>query len=188
MTTYLFPVGFPLGLTYEPGGDVTTANAAVRIGDDFRDMSPGEYRIWLTAFTVQNRAQLEASSAEQGITDAPVVIDALLGLGLLTTLDTEAPDLPTRLAALRLVSLGIGLGNNAEQPGDWYIGGQDLQPRARVNFDVYTVWALSHRRTIQAACAEITEDGDDPLAVARNIVDNLPVLLGAFCAYLEPAA
>lgn len=188
MTTYLFPVGFPLGLTYEPGGDASTATATVRVGDDFRELSAGEYQIWLTAFSNNTREHLESASEQQGITDGPVVIDALLGLGLLTTLDTEAPDLAGRLTALRLVTLGVGLGNNPEQPGEWYVGGPDLQPRARVNFDVYTVWALSHRHSIQASCAEIAEPGTDAADIARNVVDNLPVLLGAACAYLDSVA
>ncbi|WP_163511240.1 hypothetical protein [Fodinicola acaciae] len=190
MTEYLFPVGFPLGQAFPLDSETSTTApvAGVRVADVFHELSPGEYLIWLSAFSRHTAASLVGVSRDRGIEDAPIVIDALLGLGLLTTVNNDDDLLPKKLASLRLVAIGIGLGNSRGSVGDWTIGDSDLNPRAVVNIDVYSVWCQSYRRTIWDACEQIAQDDrQGPLSVAQNLVDNLPVLLGAACAFLDQA-
>jgi hypothetical protein len=178
-------------MTFRPDGEgsTATATAGVRVADRFHELSPGEYLIWLSAFSHHSPAALIDTCRDRGIQDTPIVIEALLGLGMLTAINNDDIDLlPEKLASLRLVTIGIGLGNSPDNLGDWTIGGPDLNPRAVVNFDVYSAWALSYRSTSWDACEQIAKDGhQDPLPIAQNLVDNLPVLLSAACAYLDQA-
>jgi hypothetical protein len=189
MTEQLFPVGFPLGLVFEPDGDIGTASGGVRVADSFQDLSAREYRVWLLSFARDGRSALVDACRAEGIDDAPTIIEALLCAGLLVGIDSDdGVHLRAALEGLRLVTIGVGLGNSPDRPGYWAIGGTDMQPRAWLNFDGYCVWALSYRYTIWGACEKVVEDVDrSPSAVGREVVESLPALLGTASAYLDRA-
>ncbi|GAB3156295.1 hypothetical protein GCM10027290_53970 [Micromonospora sonneratiae] len=171
-------------MTFPPGGEAPVAN--VRVGDEFHQLSPGEYHIWLLATAHHSREALLQATRQAGYVDGDQVLEALLGLGMMIELDPEDAKLDAQLAQLRLVSIAIGIGNSAEHPEAFAIGGPDLQPRALVGLDLYTVWGMSYRASIWAVCQQIGALAEEePAAVARRVAAGIPVLVSNSCAYLD---
>lgn len=188
MTALLLPVGQPLGLVHPfDAGDGEPA-ASVRIGDDIQELSPGEYRIWLMAFGPTDDEDLVRRAEELGVTDAPDVVEAYLELGLFIHADPAGPmdALTAVLDEHRFTPGGVGIGNSPEEPGTFAVAGPDLEPRVRMNLDVYTLWATSNGASILRLCRDMTDDGARDLeAIVRNIAENLPGLIGTGSGFLD---
>ncbi|MQA78492.1 MAG: hypothetical protein GEV10_08435 [Streptosporangiales bacterium] len=188
MTDVLLPVGQPLGFVYPfAAGDGEPA-ASVRVGDDIQELSPGEYRIWLMAFGPTDDDDLVRRAEELGVTDSRDVIEAYLELGLFINVDPAGPmdTLATVLDEHRLTPGGVGMGNSPEEPGTFSVGGPELEPRVRMNLDVYTLWATSNGASILRLCRDMTSGGERDLeGIVRNIAENLPGLIGTGSGFLD---
>lgn len=188
MTALLLPVGQPLGLMYPFDADAGEPSASVRIGNDIQELSPGEYQIWLMAFGPTDDDDLVRRAADLGVTDAPDVVKAYLELGLFLHVDPDGPmdSLAAVLDEHRFTPGGVGMGNSAEEPGTFSVGGPELEPRVRMNLDVYTLWATSNGASVLRLCRDMAAGGDRDLeAIVRNIAENLPGLIGTGSGFLD---
>ncbi len=188
MNEILLPIGQPLGRTAQPEGEPMPATAAVRVAAEFHDLSPEQYRLWLTSFNHSDRGALEQAAQAIGTADAATTIGELTTLGVLVTFD-PAEDLTAFLSSYCVIPAGFGLGASTEKVGYFEIGGPDLQPRVRVEFDIFLVWAMAHTRSIWSTCRMLAGEKQlDPVLVARHVAVNLPLLTRSGCAFLDQIA
>jgi len=184
MSEYIFPVGFPVGLTFEPGGTSETAAATVRLGDEYYDMTTNEYLTWL-ACTVNNTPEsFKKAAKERGLKETSEIMDSMLHTGLLVYMNSDDENFFDTLRKLRLISLGVGAGNNPKTPEKFEIYDLDWKPRVSVNIFIYTLWSTSYRSSIWKTCQELS-DGEDGIEVAKSVLDNLPTLIRTSTAYLD---
>lgn len=185
MTEILLPVGQPLGVMGDPTAGPDGAVASVRIADEWVELTPAQYRLWLLAFQHADRAALGQAASSAGLTDVPAAVDGFLGRGLLVAFDPAA-DVRALLDGHCLLPAGFGLGSSASQPGYFEIAGPDLQPRVRVELDVYLAWGNAHRTSIWTSCETIADEQNLELpAVAAHVAMNLPALTSTGTAFLD---
>ncbi|WP_018350287.1 hypothetical protein [Longispora albida] len=192
-TVYLLPVGFPMGVLHGEGAPV----AVIRVGAGLAEVGLAEYEVWNLAAEHPAHDALVAAAYRAGVPDPAAVLGTLHGSGLLTVADPASAELPHVLSRLRLVALGIGLGNTPAEPETCLISGPDLEPRVSVSPGVYSVWATSYQADIWTACGWLATQPEPPetspagvlrLRLARAVVASLPVLLAGGVAYLDEAA
>ncbi|MGH3546521.1 MAG: hypothetical protein ACRDPW_11455 [Mycobacteriales bacterium] len=187
MSEILLPIGQPLGRSVASNSEPAAATAAVRIANDFHALTVQQYRLWLAGFNHSDRAQLEQAARGFGVSDTASTISELLELGALIAFDSEA-DLTEPLSSYSVIAMGFGLGASTEHEGYFEIGGSDLAPRVRVEFDIFLVWAMAHTRSIWSTCQIVAEQEQFELAaVARHVAMNLTLLTRSGCALLDKA-
>jgi hypothetical protein len=187
----LLPVGQPLGVFVEVTDLTEPAGGAVRVADDFLDLSPEQYSMWLLSFVHNSRPTLAEATAQRNPgTEAGAItaeLDSLIKLGVLLDADAEE-DMANLLSAYCVIPTGFGLGASTKRPGFFEIGGPDFQTRAQIEFDVYLVWAAANRASIWQTCKMLAQEhGVAPEVLGRHVLLNLPVLIGSGCAFLDEA-
>jgi hypothetical protein len=211
MPTVVVPVGLNLGpsFRYATPPDPVPEYFEVRLGQDSEELDEDEYRVWGAAFVDgerHSRLEVDRASLEAYVrenlsrpADPGPVVDALLARGLLVEFDPEGA-LEEPFRRLRLHPLAEGLGNTSEEPA-WRGIGHGGQPVVRVNGTVYGLWAYSSTEpSLWQSCRALAEDstrarveGEDVEEIpveeaARAIAGNIPMLVAAGCAYLEPVS
>lgn len=185
MTEILLPVGQPLGVMGDPAGGQDQAVASVRVADEWVELTPPQYRLWMLAFQHADRAELRQAAEAAGLTDVAEAVEGFLSRGLLIAYDPAA-DVRDVLGRHCLLPAGFGLGSSTAEPGYFEIAGADLQPRVRIELDVYLVWGNAHRTSIWSSCEAIAEQQQLELAaVAAHVAVNLPALAKTGTAFLD---
>lgn len=188
MSDLLFPTGFTAGALFTPENDASSGLGIVRLGDEYCELDHRQFRVWTLSFEFSTRDSLVEAAKKKQLNDPRDILESILDIGLLTQINKDNSRLPKILSNLKLVSLGFGLGNSEDDLGGFVIAGNDLTPRLRTNFDIYSIWTVSYRASIWETCQQIADNsGGDPITIARNLVDNLPMLLGSGSAYLDTA-
>lgn len=179
MSRLVFQVGQGLGVFGDEAGAST-----VRVGDEFVDLTAGEYAAWLLAFAAEPWEDLRGHVEAGGDPDAAATVDRLLELGVLVACDEDNPR--EVFASHRLVAQGHGAGSTDDEPDVYVIVGVDGSPLARVGPATYSAWGASWLGSLWDVCEGIAEEADVPVdEVADTVAAGLPLLLSTRAATLD---
>jgi len=182
-------VGVPLGRWLDATDSAERAGAVIRRGEQFAVVGLEALGVFLSALTPRRWSDLVAAADEAGVEEPASMVDALRRDGLLVHFDEDERANFAALEALRLQTVGVGLGNdNGEDPERFVIGDHTLEPLLRCDGLTYTVWAASDGRPLGEIAGELARGYSIPTeAVLRHILHTLPQLLSARVAFLDAA-
>lgn len=187
--TMVLPVGQPLdAMEGDDGGP--DATAVVRLGRDWIDLTPQQYKLWLLAFEHYLLPDLVEAATGAGLTDVEPAIDAFRARGLFLVLSmTKAGltrELEDALRRHRLIPTGVGLGRSTERGGTFEIAGADRQPRAWLDGDVYLVGFYGPLVPLWEACQRVAELTElHPRTVAERTLVRLPAFTSMGLGFLD---
>lgn len=185
MTALVVPAGQALGPMGGADDGQVSPVSTVRLGADFHALSPGEYRLWLLAVGAGDLDELRARAAADGMTaGVEDVVDALLGLGLLVSLDPDG-DYADAFSRHVLIAQGTGQGV-VDEPDVFVVADAESQPVVGLDAAVYAVWTLTYRAPLATTCALAADrlglSVDD---VRRAVAEDLVALVGSGAAILD---
>lgn len=211
MPQVIVPVGMMLGEYFRV--DAVSAPTPefwhVSVGGNAAKLNADEIKVWATAMLEPERqAKLEGTrevliesvrAATKGVISRPgKIIDDLLSRGLLLEFDPEHGDMETVARKHRLFPLGVGMGNSGEDPMMYRIA-VGSEPRIGVNGDVYALWSNSlYYLNLWDSCEQFAKEMNqyvrtssgmeelDAESVMRELAVNIPLLVSAECAFLDP--
>ncbi|MFV2124447.1 hypothetical protein ACFHWS_07850 [Micromonospora sp. LOL_013] len=209
MSTVIVPAGLSMGPRYRyvRPPDPTPECYEVHLGDDLVELTETEAAVWAAAFLYPDRhAKLSVNreslvrmleTAPKPEPQAARYVDDLIARGLLVEFDPDG-DLRPVFSRHKLLPLAQGLGSTPDAPHQHRIG-IAAQPLVALPNSVYGLWSFSfHSKNLWEACAyyaaadeDELEPGEEPLgltpeSIAREVAENLPVLISATCAFLDP--
>lgn len=200
MATLIVPVGHLLG-KYFSAPTIAPDSYDVRLGEDVHNLSFDEYTVWsishgfpeLVGDRRPSRPIVEAQATQLGIEDAPMVFARLVKSGLIATI-TLRRHMEDFARSHRAYPLALGLGNSAENLGEFELGRAE-QPLAAVSADVFHLWSFLPRfSTLWDAAVEVAGDLNTdgrgeftPEAVLRSLSQALPALLSMNCIFFDRA-
>lgn len=212
MPDVIVPAGMMMGEYHRPGStDEAPEHWHISLGGYAELLTLEELTVWAAASLDPHRqaqlggtrtmlCQAVADTDEARVPKPASVVDELLRRGLLVEFDPLDGDIAEFARRYRLIPTGVGLGNSHEDPLTYRIavGGE---PRVDVNGDIYALWAntfyhpsiwdsAAHFAKEMANYAPQPTDGDTPQldaeSVARALAANLPLLVSAETAVLDP--
>lgn len=212
MPNVIVPTGMMLGEYHRPGGATEAPEHwHINLGGYAELLTLEELTVWAAASLDPERQaqlggtrtvllQVVAGFDEAEIPNPASAVDDLLRRGLLVEFDPVDGDIEEFARRYRVIPTGAGLGNSHENPLVYRIavGGE---PRVHVNGDVYALWANTfYYPSIWDSAAGFAKemadyapqaaDGDTPQvdseSVARALAANLPLLVSAEAAVLDP--
>lgn len=209
MSLVLVPAGLSMGPRYRyvRPPDPTPECYEIHLGDDLVELTEIEAAVWAAAFVdAERHAKLKVNrqslihlleTAPKPVPPARQLVDDLIARGLLVEFDPDG-DLEPVFRRHKLLPLGQGLGSTPEAPHEHRVGLAN-QPILSLPNSVYGLWSFSfHLPNLWEACVyyaaadeEELEPGDEPLGltadeIARDVAQNLPLLLATCCAFLDP--
>lgn len=213
MPQVVVPVGMMLGEYFRVDAEANKGPDCwhVSVGGKAEQLNADEVKVWATAMLEPERqARLEGTrevlldavrAATKGVISRPgKVLDDLLARGLLIEFDPVEGDVEAIARRYRLFPLGVGMGNSGEDPMMYRIA-IGSEPRIGVNGDVYALWSNSlYYLNLWDSCEQFAKemnqyvrpDSDmqelDASSVMRELALNIPLLVSAECAFLDPVA
>jgi hypothetical protein len=208
MPQVIIPVGLSLGpqFRYVRPPDPRPECYEIQLGGDLIELDETEAAVWAAAFVDaerHSRLAVNRKSLLKFIGTSPnpepraeTIVSDLLQRGLLAEFDPRG-SLEAFFSRHRMLPLGEGLGSTAEDPHLHRIGHLGRAAVA-VTSTTYTQWSFSHLHpNLWAACAFLADDtehvaaGGEPLgmtsaSVAREVAENLPMMIATSCAFLTP--
>ncbi|MQA03531.1 MAG: hypothetical protein GEV07_12700 [Streptosporangiales bacterium] len=213
MPKVIVPVGMMLGEYFRVDGQHSSSPEFwhVSVGGYAEQLNADEVKVWASAMVEPERqAKLEGTrellldtvrKATKGVISRPgKIVDELIERGLLIEFDPVEGDVETIARKHRLFPLGVGMGNSGDDPLMYRIA-VGSEPRIGVNGDVYALWSNSlYYLNLWQSCQQfakemnqyVTPGGDmeelDAESVMRELAVNIPLLVSAECAFLDPVA
>lgn len=212
MPDIILPAGMMMGEYHRPDkAEETPEHWHINLGGYAELLTLEELTVWASASIDPKRQaqlggsrtvllQVVASLDEAEIPDPASIVDDLLRRRLLVEFDPVDGDIEEFARRHRVIPTGVGLGNSHEEPLTYRIavGGE---PRVHVNGDVYALWANTiYYPSIWDSAAQFAKEmadyapqaaeGETPQfdteTVARMLAANLPLLVSAETAVLDP--
>lgn len=205
MPSVIVPVGLDLGPTYpivgKPIASAPPEYCKVRFRQDLEELTSVDYVVWASAFGDANSAIRFEMNRETIIGEVPqetrdtadvnAVIDDLLKRDLLFEYDIESLGGEDVLRRLQIYPTAQGQGNEASDPGWFYIGNRG-EKLIKVSATVYALWSFSiSEPSLWDACVKLANtDGTDlvdmPVTEAVQAIGaNVPLLLSSGCAFID---
>lgn len=212
MPHVIVPAGMMMGEYHRPGStEEVPEHWHINLGGYAELLTLEELTVWAAASLDPNRqAQLGGTRTvlcqavveldEARVPKPTSVVDELLRRGLLVEFDPVDGDIETFARRYRLIPTGTGLGNSHDDPLTYRIG-VGGEPRVHVNGDVYALWAntfyypsiwesaVNFAKEMADYAPQAADEGTpqvDPESVARALAANLPLLVSAETAVLDP--
>lgn len=193
----IIPIGKSMGPVFNRDGKFE--NCELDLGNKLTKISADELMVWACAHENPeahferrfDRNALGAVIEQQNDTifddDRDRLIEQLLASGGFIEIDFEKLDVCEFLSAYKIMPLGRGFGNTAENPDKYGVGyGQTAE--VFLGLHAYYIWGFSHQDgSIWAGCKQMAAENPKVTAeqVAESIATMIPVLIAADCAYLE---
>lgn len=208
MSTVIVPAGLSMGPRYRyvRPPDPTPECYEVHLGDDLVELTETEAAVWAAAFLYPDRhAKLSVNreslvrmleTAPKPEPQAARYVDDLIARGLLVEFDPDG-DLRPVFSRHKLLPLAQGLGSTPDAPHQHRIGIGD-QPLVALPAEMYGLWSFACLHpNLWDACVDFADeseeeaDGEETLGlnpedIARDLATNLPMLIAATCAFLDP--
>jgi hypothetical protein len=179
-------VGVPIGRWLRGGGADSRTKAMVRRGREFALLDLDAFGVFLAALTPKPLKELVAVARRAGVDQATALVDLLHEDGLLVRFAGDGSGDLVALRGLRLQTVGVGIGNDTDDPDLFVIADNRLRPLLSCDGLTYTVWATSDGRSIGEICDVLAEshhvDSDE---LVRRLLAALPQLLAAGVAFLD---
>jgi hypothetical protein len=179
-------VGVPMGRWLRGGAAGSRATAMVRRGREFALLDLKAFEVFLAALSPRPWGELVTVARRAGVDQPSALVDLLREDGLLVRFGGEDSRDLVALRSLRLQTVGVGIGNDTDDPDLFVIADNRLRPLLTCDGLTYTVWAASDGRSIGDICdvlAESHQVGSDELM--RRLLAALPQLLAAGVAFLD---
>jgi hypothetical protein len=207
----VFDVGLVLPIGHLIGGtdDQRTGEIAyrVRVGPDVVTLTTTQYVLWALTHSQSGRGPDERWGRNHVLTAAAVlnleddpteVLDELIDDGLVAEIEPDSEDVNDFGGRYRLSPLMLGLGNSAEEPGQFQIGLPDL-PLIKVSGLLYDLYAWGHlypdlTSAVRASVESLRDHPElqpggplplDPDELLDGVVQSLHILLAPNTAYLD---
>lgn len=190
----IFPVGHYLGARYPDGDHI------VRIGwETYRLADDWHFGVWALAHGLPEgrdmapwtREALEGAARATGISDAPRIVEVLLGKDLIVDIGPGADDAVEFARACRIQSLLVGVGNSAAEPLLFGIGPIDGKPVLEVPAFTYELWKWGHGCDslwhAGRVFARADAAGAGPEQMVARCLSAAQVLIAHGAAYLDEA-
>lgn len=192
----IIPIGKSLGSVFSEEGELLYFEWLR--GDDNLELTPLEAMVLATAYdhfeehsslTFDRAAYFKLlQSRSETVSDAEInnLIDGLLKKGLLEEIDFASEPIKPFLKKYRIIPAARSYGNTKENPDHFGIGG--TEPIIFLSGWAHTIWAVSHSdgsiwRGCELQAAGLP--GVEPIDVAQDFVDSIPVMVATECAFLE---
>jgi hypothetical protein len=198
----VLPIGHYVGTSYRIGEPLTPRQ--VCRGGTVHDLTDDEFAVWVGAHggveairdgVAWQRPAVEEHAQAAGLSNAPALVDQLLGTGLLVEVAPGSDEATSFAESHRLVPVMLGLGNSADQP-DMFGIGFFHQPVLQVSHAIYDLWQWSAMDdTLWATCQNAADvarragatdpDYVDPGRLLTGFLGSIHALLLANAAYLD---
>lgn len=178
--TSLWAIGFPGG--FDGVGEDGAAGLRMRVGGRLVEVSAADYDLWWGVRAASERPLLSNWAAAEGIDDLDSRMDRLQRAGLVEMSPGSAA-----LDRYRLITNGVGTGQDQEDVQLYSIRSHDLSVLVQIGGVAYTVWLVSDGRiTVGAACDLVAQRASCQLHSVRDEVCRvLPTLLSLSVAFLD---
>lgn len=180
-------IGVPMGRWLGAAGSGAPATAMVRRGSEFALLDLAAFDVFLAALAPTSLEELIAVARRTGVDKPTALVDQLRDDGLLMRFSSDGfRDLAT-LRGLRLQTVGVGIGNDTNDPDLFVIADVRLRPLLTCDALTYSVWAASDGRSIGEICDVLAARRVEPDTLVRRLLSRLPRLLSAGVAFLDAA-
>jgi hypothetical protein len=178
----------PMGRWLGVAGSGSRATAMVRRGREFAMLDLEAFDVFLAALTPKPREELIAVARRAGVDQPAALVGLLQDDGLLIRFGEDGSRDLAALRGLRLQTVGVGIGNDTDDPDLFVIADTRLRPLLTCDGLTYSVWAASDGRSIGEICdvlaASHRVEADE---LVRRLLSALPQLLSAGVAFLDAA-